>query len=234
MSYKKIVLICSVAMIVSATVFSSCSKKNKEEDITITLKTEGAAPAQPSTAQVPSQEKPLTQEKHKTEPMQREKFKEARHEKARPLPERKSPENNGLTAREQVASNVPPAAPQPSPEDIARQHVVAIINRQKQAMVTKNVSLALQDIAGSSDQNKRALEDYFNRYEKIDVNFSNISVNVSGNTATAVMDQRTSIVTKSLIPQTITELTRVQWTFIEEDNRWLISGTQILSKMKDK
>ena len=101
-------------------------------------------------------------------------------------------------------------------------------------MITKNVPLALQDIAGNNDQNKRALEDYFNRYEKIDVNFSNISINVSGSSATAVMDQRTSIVTKSLIPQTITELTRVQWTFIEEDNRWLISGTQILSKMKDK
>jgi hypothetical protein len=129
---------------------------------------------------------------------------------------------------------VPPAAPQPSPEDVARQNVLAIINRQKQAMVTKNVSLALQDIAGNSDQNKQALEDYFNRYEKIDVNFSNISINVSGNTAIAVMDQRTSIVTKSLIPQTITESTKVQWTFIEENSRWLISGTQILAKMKDR
>ncbi len=234
MSYKKIALICSVAMIVSATVFSSCSKKNKEEDITITLKTEGAVPAQTSTAQGPSQEKPLTQEKHKTLPIQRETPKEARHEKVGPLPERKTLENNNRTAREQVASNVPHAAPQPSPEDVARQHVLAIINRQKQAMVTKNVSLALQDIAGNSDQNKRALEDYFNRYEKIDVNFSNISINVSGNTAIAVMDQRTSIVTKSLIPQTITELTRVQWTFVEDSNRWLISGTQILSKLKDR
>ncbi|MCL5879055.1 MAG: hypothetical protein M1428_04575 [Deltaproteobacteria bacterium] len=158
MNYKKIVVLCSVAMIASATVFSACSKKKKEEDITITLKTEGAIPA----------------------------------------------------------------------------FYIYLIKRQKLAMITKNVPLALQDIAGNNDQNKRALEDYFNRYEKIDVNFSNISINVSGNTATAVMDQRTSIVTKSLIPQTITELTKVQWTFIEEDDRWLISGTQILSKMKDK
>ena len=233
MNYKKIVVLCSVAMIASATVFSACSKKKKEEDITITLKTEGAVPAQPPAGQTPRPAEQQAKEQPKPVPGKRESVKEVRRERVSSLPQRKVP-GNKTESIQQVASAVPQPPQQPSPEAVAREQIRSIINRQKQAMITKNVSLALQDIAGNNEQNKRALEDYFNRYEKIDVNFSNISVNVSGNTATAVMDQRTSIVTKSLIPQTITELTKVQWTFIEEDNRWLISGTQILSKLKDK
>ena len=234
MNYKKIVVLCSVAIIASATVFSACSKKKNEEDITITLKTEGAVPAQPPAGQTPRLEEQQAKEKPNPVPGKRENVKEVRRERVVSLPQRKVSRNKTEPIQQQVASATPQPPPQPSPEAVARELIRSIINRQKQAMITKNVPLALQDIAGNNEQNKRALEDYFNRYEKIDVNFSNISINVSGSSATAVMDQRTSIVTKSLIPQTITELTRVQWTFIEEDNRWLISGTQILSKMKDK
>ena len=231
MNYKKIVVLCSVALFASATVFSSCSKKKKEEDITITLKTEGAVPAGPPAGQIPRPAEQQAKEQPKPVPGKRERVKEVRRERVSSLPQRKVPGIKTEPIQQQVANAVPQ---QPSPEAVAREQIRSIINRQKQAMITKNVPLALQDIAGNNEQNKRALEDYFNRYENIDVNFSNISINVSGNTATAVMDQRTSIVTKSLIPQTITELTRVQWTFVEEGGRWLISGTQILSKMKDK
>ena len=233
MSYKKIIMLCSVVLIASATVFSACSKKKKEEDITITLKTEGTVPAQQTAGQTPRPPE-QTPEKTKPSPGKRERVKEVRHERAASAPEPKITGNRVQSEPQHVASAAPQPAPQPSPEAIARDQIRSIINRQKQAMITKNVPLALQDVAGNNDQNKRALEDYFNRYDKIDVNFSNISINVSGNTATALMDQKTSIVTKSLIPQTITELTRVQWTFVEEDGRWFISGTQILSKMKDK
>lgn len=215
-------------------IFSSCSKKKSEEEITITLKTEGTTLSQPAVAPPPAQGEPSFPVKQGHEAVVKAKTGEEKpeHRVARAVQQHN--ENETANKATQVAVNVPPAVKGPSPEDIARQQVLAIIDRQKQAMVTKNVSLALEDIAGNNDQNKRTLEDYFNRYDKIDVTFSNISINVSGNTAIAVMDQKTSIVTKSVIPQTITELTKVQWTFVDGNNRWFISGTQILAKMKDR
>ncbi len=223
---KKFVVLCFGAAVMAAGLVGACSKKGKEQDITITLKTEGTAPVRTAAtppAPAPAQQ-PAVPVHRRPAPRTRKEVREIRHEQAAPRPARQ--------VQEKVASAAPP--PGPSPQEIAQEQILAIIGRQKQAMVTKNVPLALQDVAGNNDQNKQALEEYFSRYEKIDVSFSNISINVAGTSAIAVMNQRTSIVTKSLIPQTITELTKVQWTFIQENGRWLISGTQILQKLKDK
>ncbi|MGB9735450.1 MAG: nuclear transport factor 2 family protein [bacterium] len=231
MSYKKPLLTYIILLIIFASLLSSCSKKKKEEDITITLKTESTVPTQQVTSTTPSSPKPVTKEKQvqgikKTETSIKQKVHEV-------TATQQLQTGKELQPPQQLSVNTPPPRPEPAPEDIARQEIMSIINRQKQAMKTKNLSLALEDLAGNAEQNKKALEDYFNRYEKIDVDFSNISINVAGNSAVVVMNQRTSVVTKSLIPQTITELTRVQWTFAKENDRWVISGTQILGRMKE-
>jgi len=233
MNYKKISVIHIILVIMLIMVFSACSKKKKEEDITITLKTEGTVASQAITPQASQLPKPLPKpvEGRKAKPVlaTKENAKKNREEnKIVPLQEQ-STTNKLPQVQEQLATNVPLPS-QPSAEEIAKQEILSIINRQKQAMKTKNISLALEDIAGNINQNKKALEDYFNRYANIDVDFFNISITVQGNTATAVMNQKTSVVTKSLIPQTITELNRVQWTFIRENKKWFISGTQILSR----
>lgn len=233
MSYRKFIMVGMGIAFLSVLLFSACSKKKSEEEITITLKTEGALPSQPPAAV--RQPLPARQEtEHAAKTRSREE-KPVRHV----LETGQQPaQNKTANKTTRVAVNTPsvsqPQPSGPSPEDVTKQQILAVIDRQKQAMATKNVTLALEDIAGSHDQNKQALEDYFNRYDKIDVNFYNISVNVSGNTATALMNQRTSIVTKGIIPQTVTELTKVQWTFVDENNRWLITGTQILAKLKEK
>lgn len=231
MSYKKIFVLCTAAVVCTLLVFSACSKKKSEEEITITLKTEGSPAAQAATAQAVAAAKPAVPEHSEPVPVRRGKERTARHEKAMKLPAQQVPEKRAAPAGTQVASTAPPAVQQTSPDDIARQQILAIINRQKQAMAAKNVNLALADLAGNHDQNQRTLQDYFNRYDKISVIFSNISINVSGSSAFAVMDQKTSIVTKSVIPQTVTEHTKVQWTFVQENGRWLITGTQILSRV---
>lgn len=223
--YKKQIVLCAVAAVVAAGLLVSCSKKSTEQDITITLKTEGATPAPAAAHQAPAPlPKPAAPEHRKPAHRVRNENRGITHEQeaSRPVPH----------APEQIAAAVP--SPGPTPQEIAQQQILAIIGRQKQAMVTKNVQLALQDVAGNNEQNRQALEEYFDRYEKIDVSFSNIAINVAGTTATAVMNQKTTIVTKSLIPQAVTELTKVQWTFVQESGRWLISGTQILSRMKDR
>ncbi|MCL4478520.1 MAG: hypothetical protein M1381_05400 [Deltaproteobacteria bacterium] len=234
MNYKKLIYISVTTVTVFGLIITACSKKKKEEEITITLKTEGTAPSQTS---IPSQLQPVPRpiESNK-EPATNKAKAENPKKHVKPLhreiyvkttsstPAKKQPE--------EVTVNVPSSKLQPSPADVAKKEIIAIINRQKQAMAQKNVGLALEDLAGNRAQNASTLENYFNRYQKIDVSFSKISINVSGNTATAIMNQKTSIVTKSLIPETITELTEVQWTFVNDNNRWLITATQILKKIQ--
>ncbi|MCL4557690.1 MAG: hypothetical protein M1491_03530 [Deltaproteobacteria bacterium] len=232
MNYKKLVIIHTAIAFSIVLMLPACSKKKSEEEITITLKTEGSVPSQSVSAQPSVQARPALPVKHEAGATVGAREKRLVSRTARQP--QKSARNETVKKTPMVAVNAPSPVSGPSPEDIAKQQILAIIDRQKQAMVTKNVSLALEDIVGSHDQNRQALEDYFNRYDKIDVSFSNISINVMAGTAIAVMDQRTSIVTKSVIPQTITELTRVQWTFVDVNGRWYISGTQILSKLKDK
>ncbi len=232
MHYKRLVRIAMVIAVSALLMLPACSRKKSEQEITITLKTEGIAPSQPVVVEPAAPAKPARAARHETEAANR--AREKRQGRVAQQQARTPLTGGAVEKMTQVAVIVPPASRVPSQETIAKQQIIAIIKRQKQAMVTKNVALALQDIAGSQGQNRQALEDYFSRYDKIHVDFSNISISVMGGTAIAVMDQRTSIVTKSVIPQTITELTKVQWTFVNEDNRWYISGTQILSKLKGK
>ncbi len=234
MSYKRFVITGVAVVLSSVLMLSACSKKKSEEEITITLKTEGTVSPQSVTTDTSTSTRPSVPLKQEAVHDRKGRVKKTEQAMVQPLQGQTAPENKTPGMQTQVASNAPPVVQQPSPEDIARQQILAIINRQKQAMAAKNVNLALEDLAGNHDQNEQALQDYFDRYEKISVDFSNISVNVSGGTAIAVMDQRTSIVTKSVIPQTVTELTKVQWTFVDENGKWFITGTQILSKMKGK
>ncbi len=236
-SYMKHNMPVSAGLVVLAVLMAlpACSKKKSEEDITITLRTEAPAPvvspASPSSTTV----RPARPPEKGAVPHKKSRSTQARHRAvkpvSKPVPGGAPVESRAAPARTQVAVNVPPAVKQPSPADAARQQILAIIGRQRSAMASKNIDLALRDIAGNHDQNRRALQDYFDRYKKISVDFSNISIDVSGGTATAVMDQRTSIVTRGFISQTVTELTRVQWTFVNTQGRWLITGTRILSKM---
>ncbi len=239
MSYRKFIMIGMGIAFLSVLLFSACSKKKSEEEITITLKTEGALPSQTVAAsQPPAAVRQPLPVRHETEHSAKTRSREEKPVRHVLGAGQQPAQNKTANETTSVAVNTPSASqPQPqgpSPEDIAKQQILAVIDRQKQAMATKNVALALEDIAGNHDQNKQALEDYFNRYDTIDVNFYNITVNVSGNTASALMNQRTSIVTKGIIPQTVTELTKVQWTFVDENNRWVITGTQIMAKLKEK
>lgn len=231
MNYKKGIFVYIVLFIIFTLVVSTCSKKKKEEDITITLKTESAISSHQITPSTSTLSKPLKKEKPKIVSSPKKEV-EIRQKKME-ITSSQQQISKEPQVQQQVAVNTPAPQPQPSLEDIAKQEIMSIINRQKQAMKTKNISLALEDLAGNTNQNKKALEDYFNRYEKIDVDFYNISININGNNAFVIMNQKTSVVTKSLIPQTISEQTKVQWTFVKEDNRWLISGTQILGRMKE-
>ncbi len=232
MNYRKFLLTIIIIIISFGLMLSACSKKKKEQEITITLKTEGVTPAKHGTA--PPAAKTTSQKKQKSITAKKKRLKKINRTYNKRIPAVSHVKNKAIAGKTQIATNIPATISAPSPEDIAKRAIIAIIGRQKQAMATKDINLALEDLAGNHKQNEQTLKGYFDRYEKINVNFSNISINIIGSSATATMDQKTAIVTKSIIPQTITELTKVQWKFVNKNGRWLITGTHILARLKRK
>ena len=112
----------------------------------------------------------------------------------------------------------------PSDEELIRQ----IVKRQETALESKDVGLYLKDLVQSAPKDQKELQNFFDQYESIDVEFNIDELKIDGNRASLLMTQQTSLKTKKA--KKIETANKVKWDLLKQGDAWKIADTKIVEK----
>jgi serine/threonine-protein kinase len=132
-----------------------------------------------------------------------------------------------------VAAVVPPGVEMqpPRPDQVERDWILAIVKRQEEAFESKNVDLAMVDLATSDNELRKEITKVFEQYARIEMSFDVQDLTLTGDSATLKMIQSTRLVSKGTRPEQKTR-TKVLWELSKVENSWKIRDTKVLEKLQ--
>jgi hypothetical protein len=113
--------------------------------------------------------------------------------------------------------------------DDEKKRILAILERQKQAFESEDISLYAVDLITTPPKTKRTVERFFEEHDEIRVSFQDPEIIVEDEKALVIMLQTTSFMAEEEgRPKTV--MSRVLWKLVNIDGNWKIYETKILEK----
>jgi len=129
----------------------------------------------------------------------------------------------------QIGSVTAPSSPAVPSSELEQDEIRQLISKQKKGLQSKNLNWILQDYLDPPAALQKRLENWFDHYETISVNYEVYEVKIEGNEASASILQTIVLQSQNLTSNQV-EKALVYWKMSKVANRWKIAKINVVER----